>query len=110
MVDSLLEAIRVATNADATPESRAAGATACRTLLAAFDTSAGQQIAAAPPVASQVAALIGALRGAPAEQLMDLAIAKLRAALPAGTVVPQTRPLKFQLIPVSQLAANRSER
>jgi hypothetical protein len=102
MVENLLEEIRLATSADATPAARAAGATACRTLLAVLDTSPGQQLAAAPAAPSQVAALIGALRGVPADQLLDLAIAKLSAALPAGTQVPRATPLKFHIVPVPQ--------
>jgi hypothetical protein len=35
----------------------------------------------------------------PPDQLLDLAIAKLRGALPAGTDVPAAMPLKYDLIP-----------
>jgi hypothetical protein len=46
------------------------------------------------------------LRGVPPDKLLDLAIEKLRAALPAGIEVPQAQPLKFQLIPVAPLAGS----
>jgi hypothetical protein len=36
----------------------------------------------------------------PQDQLLDLAIARLRAALPAGVEVAPVKPLKFHLIPV----------
>ncbi len=119
MMESLLEAIRVATNADATPEARVAGATACRTLLAAFDptpkmqpnasavqsnASAMQPHASMQLNASAVASAIRAIRGIAPEQLLDLAIAKLRAALPAGAQVAPVAPLKFHIIPISKAA------
>lgn len=106
-MDSLLESIRSALAPEATPDTRAAGASACRTILAALDSVAGQPLASAVPVSpnpSNIASTVAALRGVPAEQLLDLAIAKLRAALPAGIDVPQAQPLKFQIISNAQLA------
>jgi hypothetical protein len=100
MVENLLDAIRVATNADATPESRAAGATACRTILAALEGTAG---APAKPVGinpAELAKVVAALRGVPSDQLLDLAIKKLQGALPAGAQVPNVRPLAFHIVPV----------
>jgi hypothetical protein len=39
----------------------------------------------------------------PAEQLLDLAIARLRAALPPDSTAPATSPVRFQLIPIHHL-------
>ena len=106
-MENLIESIRVALAPDATNEAKVAGASACRTILAALDAVPGQPIAAAPiphPQTLPIANAVAVLRSVPAEQLLDLAIAKLRAALPAGTEVPQAQPLKFQMIPRAQLA------
>jgi len=37
----------------------------------------------------------------PPEQLLDLAIARLKAALPAGAEVTPVAPLKFHILPVA---------
>lgn len=56
----------------------------------------------APPApASPLAAAVGMLRNLPPEQLFDLAIQRLRAALPQGTPVPESRGIQFQLVPVT---------
>jgi hypothetical protein len=48
-----------------------------------------------------VAAIVASLRGIPPEQLLDIAIARLRAALPpAPAMAPVAQPLRFQLVPV----------
>ena len=102
-MSDLLEAIRAAVTADAAPEVRAAGLAACRTILAALESTPGQPLAAAavaPASASQIASIVGALRGVPPDQLLDLAIAKLRGALPVGVDVPKVEPLKFHIIPI----------
>jgi hypothetical protein len=88
-----IETIRTAFAADATAEARLAGAQACRALLGVLEPTTASTL---PPVAS----IVAAIRGVPADQLLDLAIAKLRAALPAGAAVTAVQPLKFQLIPV----------
>lgn len=118
-METLIEAIRVALLPDATDEAKHQGALACRTILTALDTKEGEPLAAQaeptavppPPAPSpaiephQVAAIVGALRELPAEQLLDLAIARLRAALPATAATPTVAPIRFQIIPVAQLAA-----
>jgi hypothetical protein len=97
----LLDAIRAAVAPDAMPDVRAAGASACRTILAALEGSAGQPLAATATLnPSAVASAVAMLRNVAPEQLLDLAIAKLRAALPAGTPVPAVSPIKFNLVPV----------
>ena len=100
-MDALVEAIRSALAPDATPETRAAGAGACRTVLAALDASAGTQLPApvAPPL-PPIGEMVKALRGLPAEQLLDLAIARVRAALPADASVAPVQAIKFMHVPI----------
>jgi len=111
-MDNLIETIRLATISDATDEARATGAHACRTLLLALDAHVGEPLAAPPPTTDGTAmppfaAVVGALRGMPPEQLLDLAIARLRAALPADAAPPAVSSLKFQLVPVLPTSAKR---
>ena len=80
---------------DATPETRAVAATAYRSILAALEP---RPAAAPPPSVPPIASIVSALRGVPPDQLLDLAIAKLRAALPAGADVPPVAPLKFDFL------------
>ena len=119
-MDELIDKIRAATAIDATDDARAAGAEACRTLLIAFEANPEQPIESPTAAASTtlvqvptapthqtsnphaaVQAIASALRGMTPDQLLDLAIVKLRAALPPGTNVPAPQPLKFQLIPIN---------
>lgn len=116
-MDELIEAIRTATSAGATDEARAAGANACRAILAALVATPGEPLAQPPPVAPAnavqspiaaappIAAFVSALRGMPPEQLLDLAIERLRAALPKDATVPPVEPVRFQMIPIAPLAA-----
>jgi hypothetical protein len=99
-MEELLEAIRAATAADATDEAKAAGATACRTLLTALEAKAGEPLAAPVAAGNPVQAIVGALKSMPPEQLMDLAIARLKAALPAGTEVAPVPPLRVPLVAI----------
>ncbi len=105
-MEDLIESIRTAVVAGASDDARKAGAHACRTILLALDAEQGEPLAtphetsASSSAMPQVAAMIGALRGVPAEQLLDLAIARLRAALPAGADVPAVQPVRFQLVPM----------
>ena len=101
-MDNLIESIRAAVASDATAESRAAGVAACRTILAALDATPGQAFAPAAvmPDASTIAAAVGALRGVPPDKLLDLAIQRLRAALPAGVEVSAAQPLKFHIVSI----------
>ena len=106
-MDNLIESIRSAIAQDASPEVRATGVAACRAILSALEATPGQPLASAAvvtPSPAAIAQVVAAFRGVPADQLLDIAIGKLRAALPAGTEVPQAQPLKFQMIPRAQLA------
>jgi hypothetical protein len=107
-MDTLLDAIRAAAAADATEETKAAGAAACRTILTALEAKAGEPLAAAVPDANPIATAVSVLRGVPPEQLLDLAIARLRAALPAGETMPAVQPMKFHLVPVPPTIGKRS--
>lgn len=98
-MEDLLQAIRAAVTQGATDDERAAGIGACRTIVAALEASVGQPMTASPAAPMPpIASIVGALRGLPPEQLLDLAIAKLRAALPADAVVTPVLPLKYHII------------
>lgn len=120
-METLLESIRAAIANDASNDARASGAQACRTILTALEAKLGEVMtfASAPASsapnapastveanspATQIANVLGTLRGVPAEQLLDLAITRLRAALPAGGDSPKVEPLKFHVV---QLPARR---
>ncbi|HEY1811011.1 MAG TPA: hypothetical protein VGG74_01555 [Kofleriaceae bacterium] len=95
MFDEQIETIRAAIKPDATSEARAAGAAACRTIIG--------QLEQAPKAAVNPAAIaqaVAAMRGMPTDQLLDLAIAKLRTLLPAGVELPPVPKLKFPTLPV----------
>lgn len=103
-MDHLLEAIRAATATDATTEAKAAGATACRTILIALEAKEGELLAAPVPTPSPqqlppVAAIVAGLKGVPVDQLLDLAIAKLRTMVPADQT-PRVESLAIPLVPV----------
>jgi hypothetical protein len=95
-VEQLLDAIRSAIASDATAEQKAAGAQACRTVLAALDAELGKSIAL-PGVPSA-----GPLAGLQLDQALDLIIARLRAAAPADNPqpvqAPRARPLQIALV------------
>lgn len=123
-MENLLESIRAAMTAEASDEARA-GAQACRTILTALDAKAGEPMTPDPPTApianelaisatpeiasdvanaiqsadpAQIASVVSALRGIPVDQLLDLAIARMRAALPAGVEAPRVEPLRFHIV------------
>lgn len=97
-METLFETIRAAVADGASEEARAAGAQACRTLLAALETPAGAPLAAAPVETPPIAQMVATLRGVPMEQLLDLAIAQLRSKLPAGAEAPKAEPVKFHIV------------
>lgn len=102
-MDQLLEAIRAAIAADSTDEVKAAGASACRTILTALEAKAGEPMVHPAMLASSsnpIEAIASAVRGMPVEQLLDVAIARLRAALPQDANTPALRPLAIPLVPV----------
>ena len=97
-MDDLLDAIRAGALPDATPESRATAAVACRSILAALGEAPA--VAPAQTTTPDIAGMVAALRGVPPDQLLELAISRLRAALPAGTSLPAAQPVKFHIVPI----------
>lgn len=99
-IESLIHSVREAVAPDATGETRRAGAQACRTLLAALDTKPGEALITAPvQPANGVQAIVSLLRSAPPDQLLDLAIAKLRTLVPAAEQ-PAVRAFPIRIVPV----------
>jgi len=72
-MQEMIESIRTAVTDDATPEQKAAGAVACRTILAALEAEAGKAITLAG------APTTGPLAGISPDQALDLLIARLSA-------------------------------
>jgi hypothetical protein len=108
-VETMLAAIRGAFASDATAEARLAASAACRAMLVVLEPP--PQVQPTAPVQLNTAAVanaVTALRGIPPEQLLDLAITKLRGALPAGTSAPAVPPIKFNLITVPMLPERKS--
>jgi hypothetical protein len=68
VVTELFAIIRTAIAPNASREARAAGAKACRTLIAALDARAGRRRAAPPDAA---------LREIPSERLLEVAISRV---------------------------------
>lgn len=99
-MDNIIQAIEAALATDATTEARSAGISACRAVLGALEAKPGMPMAAAP-LPSPVAAIVASLRGVPFEQLLDLAIARLRSALPADAEVqPAAKGLAIPIVPI----------
>jgi hypothetical protein len=96
-IDATLTTIRAALGPEATSEARAAGANACKSVLAALE---GANVPAATLNPAAIASAITALRSVPPDQLLDLAIAKLRGALPASTQVAPVHAFKMPFVPV----------
>ncbi len=111
-MEPLFEAIRSAVAPDASDVARAAGATACRTILSALEATAGQDLAAPtlPTPNTAIASAVAALRNVPPEQLLDLAIARLRAALPPETPVPASQPVKFHVVSLPRVLPEKASR
>jgi len=73
-----IEAIRAALAADATPETRSAGAAVCRSILAVLEPGVAPQ--PAPLISPEsVQQLVGMLGKMDVDQVLDVAIGRLRA-------------------------------
>jgi hypothetical protein len=98
-MESALETLRAALADGATPDQRAAGATACRAMLAALEATPGQPLPVSPPLAATetpsappsdpptasattTPAPPISLAGLSLDQILDLAIGRLRTMLP----------------------------
>jgi len=104
-VEALIAAIRQGIAADPSDETaRAAARNACQVITMALGGAPGQPLAsavAAEPAPFPVASVVDTLRKLSPDQLLDLAIQRLRAALPAGAEVPAPAPLHFHLVPIA---------
>jgi len=105
-VAALITSIRAAVTAGASAEARAAGATACRSILAVLEAKPGQPLAAAPQPAgptSPIAALLkqpgllNQLAAMSREQLLDL-LKQVTGAMAPKTATPATAGPRFRLI------------
>ncbi len=81
-METHIETIRLAVAEDATVESRASGAIACRAILATLEPAHSNPIAPSRLEAAQIASIAATIRSVPMDQLLDLAIAKLRTIAP----------------------------
>jgi hypothetical protein len=133
-MDNQIEAIRTALRDDADPLALRAGLAACREVLAKLETAtdgepptppnvapASSPLPATPPPAPEtslapaaplidpaaIATLVASIGKLPPEQLLDLAIARLRAALPQGASVSALAPVRFQLVPLHHLGRSK---
>jgi hypothetical protein len=100
-MDTLIDAIRAALADGATDDTKRAGANACRAILAALDAEPGASLAPAAPAIN--ATMITALGRMDLNQLLDVAIARLRVLNAANSnAAPPTpsRGVSFPLVPV----------
>ena len=103
-MNELIETIRAAVADGATDDARLAGAAACRTILTALEANAGE-----PMSLPQLGPALAALRNVPPDQILDLAIERLRAAVatrkPAelASTSAASHPLRFQIVPLDHL-------
>jgi hypothetical protein len=134
--DVLLELLRCGLAPDADPATRTAAREVCDRILHALGpaptppgapavaVAAGAPTlapvrgvpgafvpATLPPIpavpTSPLAQMVSVIRQMPADQLLDLAIQRLRAALPKGAAVTEPKGIQFQLVPVSSPGGKR---
>lgn len=128
LLHELVATIRASVAPGVTPEARAAGAAACRAILAALETQVGQPLVAmtSVPTATRVApeststlarilsqlvampreqltGILSQLAAMPREQLIDFMINRLRSALPSGTQTRVSAGPRFHLIQLPQV-------
>jgi hypothetical protein len=111
-VAALIASIRAAVAAGASVEARAAGATACRSILTVLEAKPGQPLAAEPQRPASPASPIAALLKQPGflnqlaamsrEQLLDL-LKQVTGAMPARPQTPTSGAPRFHLIQIPQV-------
>ncbi len=104
-MENHLESIRAALATDASNEVRRDGIAACHAVLAALappDTVVTAQPQASPSgnPAQLVESAIALLRHVPIDRVLDMAIATLKAKVPASNEAATARALTFHLVPV----------
>lgn len=109
---ALITSIRAAVTRGASPEARAAGATACRSILTVLEAKLGQPLTATPPLAASPTSPIAALLSQPGflqqlaamsrEQLLDL-LKQITGAMPARTQIPASAGPRFHLIQIPRV-------
>ena len=97
-METLLETIRIAVSPGASDDDKSRGAVAAQTIAVALGAVPGKPMTfSTTATTSPVSNVVGALRDLPAEQALDLLIAKLRALLPdPKPVAPQA--LKLAMV------------
>jgi hypothetical protein len=108
---SLIASIRAAVTRGASSETRAAGATACRSILAVLEAKPGQPLAATPqrtspasqasPVATLLSqpGLLSKLAAMSRDELMTL-LKQITGAMPVRATAPTTAAPRFHLIEI----------
>lgn len=101
-METHIETIRLAFAEDATPEVRANGAASCRAILDNLEPKVAEVPAPSRMDPSQIANLASTIRSVPLDQLLDLAITKLRTIVPgeASTRAPTGFSVPFIQVPV----------
>lgn len=109
---ALIATIRSAVAQSASPEARAAGATACRSILTVLEAKPGQPLGAPPaptpsptfPIASLLSqpGFLSKLAAMSREQLLEF-LKQVTSAMPARPHTPATAAPRFHLIQIPQL-------
>ena len=99
-MENLLESIRAALVPEATSETRAAAIGACRTILSALGATPGEPLAAPrqPEIGPTAHAIASVIRSTPPDQLLDMLVTKLRAAVPGDVQPPATHKINIPLV------------
>lgn len=109
---ALIATIQSGVARSASPEARAAGATACRSILTVLEAKPGQPLGAPPAPATSPTSPIASLLSQPGflsklaamsrEQLLDL-LKQVTGAMPARPHTPTTAAPRFHLIQIPQV-------
>ena len=96
-MDELIDKMKAGMASDASPEARAAGAAACRCVLAMIDPQPAPSVPA-----NLVPQVVGMLKGMDLDQLLGVAVDRLRALNAARGDIPPAKPrsIAFQLVPI----------